>query len=205
MVEQYKSMTCVLSIDVGPDKSYGNILVVTGNKPFRDDIEKRTQKPFVENTPYYYSLPQNSNFEYFIYRCAVLHEQLHSYVSLYQMGLWLEMYLLPLNSEIEGKGFCLYSFVVSPKANENLMSDLAPDTAQQVLKACIKLRGAEDFITAIKEVSDDIRSICGALRCSILEIDKDNETCAILGNSRLSNLHSFLDDETGRRDFYKLV
>ena len=205
LVEQFTSMTCVLSVDVGPDKTYGNILIVSGNKALKDDILNRTQKPFVDNTPYYYSLPQNSNFEYFIYRCAVLHEPLHSYVSLYQMGLWLEMFLLPLNSEIDGKGYCLYSFVVSPTANESRMSDLAPDTAQSVLKSCIKLRGAEDFTKTITEVADDIRSICGAYRCSIVEIDTENETCTVLGNSRLSNLNSFLDNEPGRRDFYKLV
>lgn len=205
LVEQFKSMTCVLSVDVYPDKSYGNFLVVTGNKIFKDDIENLTKKPFVDNTPYYYSLPKNLNFKYFMYRSAIMHEPLHTYVNLSQMGLWVEMYLLPLDSDREDRGYCLYSFVLSKKADESIMSDLAPDTARQVLRSCIKLRGEGDFVTALNEVTSDIRNICDASHCTILEIDGDNETCTVLGNSRREGLNSFLSKDSSRKDFYKLA
>lgn len=70
--EGYKCKTCVLSVDAGPDGTYGNILVAAGIKAFRDDIEELTKRPFVNNTPYYLSLPKDMNFEDFIYRSAIL-------------------------------------------------------------------------------------------------------------------------------------
>ena len=39
LLEQYESKTCVISVDTYEDGSYGNILVVTGNKLFKEDIE----------------------------------------------------------------------------------------------------------------------------------------------------------------------
>ncbi len=205
LVEQYKCKTCVFSLDVNPDGTYGNILVVTGNKAFRDSVEELTKKPFHDNTPYYYSLPKDMNFEDFIYRSAILHQPLHTYVNLSQMGLWVEMYLLPLDSDKQGTGYCLYTYLLSPKADESHMSDLAPDTANAVLKSCIKLRGTEDFLTSINEVASDIRAICDASRCTILSIDEDNEICSIIGNSHLPGFHPFLTNEAARREFYRLM
>ena len=157
LLEQYKCKACVFSVDTYEDGTYGNILCVTGNKLMKDDIENLTKRPFEDNSPYYMSFPKDMNFEDFIYRSAVLHQPLHTYVNLYQMGLWIEMYLLPLDSDKEGTGYCLYSYTVSPKASEDTMSDVAPETSSKVIQACIKFRGGEDFLKAIQEVTSDIR------------------------------------------------
>ncbi len=205
LVEGYKCKTCVLSVDAGPNGTYGNILIVTGNKIFKHDVEELTKRPFVDNSPYYLSLPKDMNFEDFIFRSAILGQPLHTYVNLSQMGLWVEMYLLPLESDKEGKGYCLYSYTIAPRADENSMSDLAPDTASAVLKSCIKLRGTEDFQTSINEVTADIRSICGASRCTILDIDEENEICHFLGNSHLPGFQPFLTNDIIKREFYRLM
>ena len=205
ILEQYTCKACVLSVEIYDDGSYGDIRVVTGNKLFKNDIEDLTKQPFVDNTPYYLSLPKDLNFEDFIYRSAVLHQPLHTYVSLYQMNLWVEMYLLPLTSDKENIRYCLYSYIVTPKADENSMSDLAPDTSSQVLAACIKLRGSDDFLTAIKDVTSDIREICDAQRCTILTIDQDNEICTILGDAFSTDAPTFTADDNARREFYKMV
>ena len=205
LVEQYNCKACVLSVVTNDDGSYTDIRVVTGNKLFRDDIEELTKKPFVDNSPYYLSFPKDLNFEDFIYRSAVLHQPLHTYVSLYQMNLWVEMYLLPLASDKDNVRYCLYSYIVSPKANEDSMSDISPDTSSRVLTSCIKFRGSTDFLTTINEVTADIREICDAARCTILTIDHENETCAVLGDAFLPKFPSFLTSEDVRRDFYKLV
>ena len=205
ILEQYTCKACVLSVVTYDDGSYDDIRVVTGNKLFKDDIEDLTKHPFVDNTPYYLSLPKDLNFEDFIYRCAVLHQPLHTYVSLYQMNLWIEMYLLPLTSDKENIKYCLYSYIVTPRADENSMSDIAPDTSSQVLAACIKLRGSEDFLSAIKDVTSDIRDICDAQRCTILTVDNDNEICTILGDAFRPDAPTYTADENARRDFYRLV
>ena len=185
LLAQYHCNACVLSVETHEDGTYGNILVADGNQYFKDDIEELTKQPFVKDSPYYHSFPKDLNFEDFIYRSAVLHQPLHTYVNLYLMGLWVEMYLLPLNSDRENIGYCMYSYIIAPKANEENMSDLSPDTSAKVIAACIKFRGSEDFPKTVNEVSADIREICGAERCCILTLDNEYESCLILGDTGL--------------------
>ena len=206
LLEQYNCNACLMSIELNPDKTYGNILVVDGNQLFKDDICSFTGHPFVENTPYYMSFPKDLNFEDFIYRSAFLHQNLHTYVNLYQIGLWLEIYLLPLKSDKENIGYCLYSYVITSQANEGSMSDINPSTSSTVLSTCIKLHGTENFLTAIKEVTSDIRIICDARRCCILTIDSENESCKLLGDANREDYNApFLTDEESRKEFYKLI
>lgn len=178
----YDCKACVMSVETYPDGSYGNIRVVTGNKAHCDDVAMITGHPVVEDTPYEMSFPKDMNFEEFCYRSAVLKKQLHTYVSLYQMGLWLEIYMLPLESDKENTAYCLYAYNVSPKANADTMSDLSPELLSDVLSACIKLRGARDFEAGINEVITDIRSVCEARRCCILLVDDEEQSCSILAD-----------------------
>ena len=205
LLEQMDSKSCVLSIDMYEDGSYGNILCVTGNTLFKNDIEELTKQPFVDNTPYYYSLPKDINFENFIHRCVVLQKPLHTYVNLAEMGLWVEMYISPLKSDKPGTGYCLYSYVLSPKVSEESMSDLSPDTSAKVISACIKFRAGNDFLKTVNEIATDIREICNAFRCCIATIDSINETSDLLGDSFVPSFNPFLQAEQFKKDFYKLM
>ena len=205
LLEQLDTKSCVISIDTYEDGSFGNINVVTGNTLFKNDIEELTKQPFVDNTPYYYSLPKDMNFEDFIYRSAILHQPLHTYVNLSHMGLWVEMYLSPLKSDKPGTGYCLYSYVLSPKASEENMSDLSPDTSAKVLSACIKLRGGDDFLKTINEIAADIRDICNAFRCCIATFDSINETTELMGDAFVPAFQPFIQEDQFRKEFYKLM
>ncbi len=99
ILKNYKVKTFVISIEKTDDSHYGNIRVVAGNKAHCDDIMQFTGHPFVPGCPYEMCFPKNLNFEDFVYRCAIGGEPLHSYVSLYQIGLWLNMLLVPLESD----------------------------------------------------------------------------------------------------------
>lgn len=178
----YDCKACVMSVETYPDGSYGNIRVITGNKAHCDDVAMITGHPAVEDSPYEMSFPKDMNFEEFCYRSAVLKKQLHTYVNLYQMGLWLEIYMLPLESDKENTSYCLYAYNVSPKANAATMSDISPDLLSDVLSSCIKLRGARDFESGINEVITDIRNVCEARRCCILLVDDEEQSCAILAD-----------------------
>jgi diguanylate cyclase (GGDEF)-like protein len=95
------------------------------------------------------------------------------------MGLWLNMFLLPLDSDQENVGYCLYCYDVAPKADSSAMADLSADTAAEVLKACIKLRGAENVKQAFQEVIEDIGAICGSDHCCVLLTDDEKRNCAV--------------------------
>ena len=163
ILKKYKTKTCILSIEKIDDTTYGNIRVVAGNQAHCEDILHITGHPFEPGCPYEMCFPKNMNFEDFCYRAAIGGEPMHTYVNLYQMGLWLNMFMLPWESEEENKGYCIYSYEVTPQANIENMSDVSVEASSKVLQTCIKLRGSTDFEKTMDEiiVVDTPASKCG--------------------------------------------
>ena len=199
LLSGYKSKACVISVDVYPDDRYGNIRIVAGNKPHCEDMIRTMHKEFIPGSPYAEYLPENKNFEDFCYRSAILGQPLHTYVPLPFMNLWLNMFLLPLESDKENTGYCLYSYDVAPQADAEQRASLSADTAATVLQTCIKLRGSSNTRATINEVISDIREICESDHCCILLVDKEARTCetfseSIREGSPVLPMDTFLDE-----------
>ena len=195
----YRSKTCVISVEKYPDGGYGNIRIAAGNKAHCDDMLQVMHRPFVPDSPYGEYLPQNKNFEDYCYRCAILGQPLHAYVPLPQMGLWLNMFLLPLESDREDLGYCVYSYDIAPQVDSEKRAALSADTAAGVLKTCIKLRGSEDLRQTAREIIEDIRQICDSDRCCILLTDRETRSCinfceAIKPGCGLPSMDTYLDE-----------
>ena len=105
LLSGYKAKACIISVDIYPNDHYGNIRIVAGNKAHCDDMLKTMHKEFIPGSPYAEYLPENKNFEDFCYRSSVLGQPLHTYVELPFMNLWLNMFLLPLESDKENTGY----------------------------------------------------------------------------------------------------
>ena len=183
ILSHYKAKACVMSVELFPDGSYGNIRVVAGNKAHCDDMEALRHTPFVPNSPYEMCFPKNQNFEDHCFRCIQSGKPLHAYVDLYMMGLWLNMFLMPLDSDRENIGYCVYCYDVAPKADSSTMADLSAETATYVLNTCIKLRGTDNVKQTFQEVVEDIRKTCGSDHCCILLTDTENRECSIFAES----------------------
>lgn len=199
LIKGYKSKTCIVSVERFPDGHFGNIRLAAGNKAHCDDMANVMHHPFVPDSPYEEYLPQNKNFEDFCVRCAFSGQPLHSYVRLPQMGLWLNMFLLPLESDKENIGYCIYSYDVTPVADTEQQVSLSADTSSAVLKTCIKLRGATDIKQKFSEVIGDIREICDSDHCCILLTDSNEKKCtklceAIRPGSGTQTIDLYLDD-----------
>ena len=173
LVSGHKSRTCVISVEQFDDGKFGNICIVEANKPLRADAEMIFHHPFVPNSPYYTCLPKDKNFEDFMYRCACLGQPLHTYVHVEHMGLWVNMFLLPLESDRENVGYCLYSCDISPYADAEQQASLAADTATSALEISIKFGGAtKDTIRQVfNEIIEELRIKFGADHCGILLSD----------------------------------
>lgn len=176
LLSHYRAKACVVSVEFFPDGTYGNIRVVAGNKAHCDDMAALNH-PFEPGCPYEACFPKNPNFEDHCFRCIRDGKPLHAYVDLYMMGLWLNMFLLPLDSDQENVGYCIYCYDVAPKADSSAMADLSADTAADVLKACIKLRGSQNIRQAFQEVVEDIGAICGSDHCCVLLTDDEKHEC----------------------------
>ena len=182
LLSQYKSKACILSVEKHPDGTYGNICVVVGNRAHSIDLESRN-KPYVPGAPYDMSFPKNRNFEEQCYRCLHEGKSVHAYINMYVMGLWLNMFLIPLETDDEDVGYCAYFYEVAPKADSSAMADLSVDVASDVLKACIKLRSSKDTKNAFQDVVEDIRVICDSEHSCILLTDPDTRSCTIFGDA----------------------
>ena len=176
LLSHYRAKACVVSVEFFPDGTYGNIRVVAGNKAHCDDMAAMNH-PFQPGCPYEACFPKNPNFEDHCFRCIRDGKPLHAYVDLYMMGLWLNMFLMPLDSDQENIGYCFYCYDVAPKADSSAMADLSADTAADVLKACIKLRGSQNIRQAFQDVIEDIGAICGSDHCCVLLTDDEKHEC----------------------------
>ena len=126
---------------------------------------------------------------------------MHSYVSLPQMDLWLNMILLPLVSDDENIGYCVYSYDVTPYPDSERRTSLSADTSSAVLQTCLKLRDSGDSQKKFKEVIEDIRRICDSDDCGILLVDEKTEKCEMLGDAirpgcKLIPFENYLDEES---------
>ncbi len=205
LVDSYECMACVMSVETYPDGRYGNIRVVAGNHGHAERIQNVRGHGFQKDVPYEECFQKNLIFEDDCYRSAVLHEQRHSYVDLAELGFWLEVYMLPLSSDQENVGYCVYSYNLRPKTSATTRTDVAPEVASAVLDACIKLHGTKDFEQCISEVITDIRLICGARRCCILLVDEDAGTCTVLGDSVREGYVATRTRESMNTEFYHVV
>ncbi|MBP5606847.1 MAG: sensor domain-containing diguanylate cyclase [Lachnospiraceae bacterium] len=205
ILSAYKTKTCIMSVENYGDGGYGNIRIAAGNKAHCDDMINVMHKPFIPDSPYEEYLPQNKNFEDFCYRCAILGEPLHSYVPLFQMGLWLNIFLLPLESDKENTGYCIYSYDVSPVADPEQMARLSAENSQAVLKSCIKMRGSDDLRETFNEVIEDIREICDSDHCCILLDDKYGRKCINLCEALRPGCGLLPMDTYLNEDFYDIM
>ena len=188
-VDGIKTMTCIISVEK-KGNAYGKIRIVAANRAYVDSIEnvdssmpQMLTNKFVPNSEYQRYFPKDLNFEDFCYRCAILKHPLHSYVHPERFDFWFNLFMLPLASDDENIGYCTYTQEVSHEANVSEMTQLSYETASAVLNTCIKLRGATDFDVTIQEVISDIRKICDARHCCLLQVDFSNRRCKALANS----------------------
>lgn len=188
-VDGIKPMTCVISVEK-KGNTYGKIRIVAANRAYVDSIEnvdpstpKMLTDKFVPNSEYQRYFSKDLNFEDFCYRCAILKHPLHSYVHPERFDFWCNLIMLPLASDDENIGYCTYTQEVSQEVSTSEMTQLSYETASAVLNTCIKLRGTADFDNTIQEVISDIRKICEARHCCLLQVDFSNRKCKVLANS----------------------
>ena len=204
IVDSMTAMTCVVSVERLPDGGHGKFRIVTGNKAYIDSIEhpapgaKMLKDKFIPNSEYTDYLTRDMNFEDYCYRAAVGKKCLHSYVHPDRMDVWLNMMFLPVGQDEGDLSYCLYIMEINFEASSERLSNISSEVATSVLDTCIRLRGTNDFRSAIKDVIEGIRDLCDAEHCCILLMHDHNRTCEVLGEafgkgSKLLPMDTYLD------------
>ena len=191
-VDQMDVMTCIMSVEEKADGSCGEIRIVTGNKAYiasienpSPDVPQLKATRFEPNCLYERYIPKDLNFELFCFNCAVGKKPMHTYVHPERFDFWFDIYMLPVGHE-GNIHYCTYTQVVTHQAETEKMAGLSQDTAQDVLRTCIKLRGIKDessFERTMNSVILDLRDLCKAKNCVVLLMDNGQRTCRILSEA----------------------
>ncbi|MBO4533331.1 MAG: GGDEF domain-containing protein [Treponema sp.] len=211
IVDSFSAMTCVISVEKKKNGSYGAIRIVTGNKAYIQSVEGSPDMPqlatnkFIPNSEYQIYFPKDLNFEDFCYRSAVLKQPLHSYVHPERFDFWFNLFFMPLESDDENIAYCTYTQEITKEANTEKMSNTSYETASEVLKTCIKLRGTSDFQKTMGDVVNDIRELCHAQFCCLMLIDFITCKCTLLGESMKGMTEHRTTDEWLSANFYDLA
>ena len=213
-VEHIKPMANIVSVEVFPDGTYGNIRFVTANSTFLRETEETYQivgsgamlmPEYIPDQPYERYIPKDRNFEEFAYRSAILGETLHTYIQPDRMPVWMHLTAIPLKSDKPNVGYCAFLQRFTEKPDYDLMANISPDVSSNVLQICMKLRGASDFMTTITDVINDIRNLCDAEHCCILITDFSRRKCSVLCealsiDTHLSSMEKYVND-----DFFAVI
>ena len=99
-VNQFDSMTCIMSVEKKPDGSYGAMRIEVGNKAYMATFEQNHDnlidmpfgKKFIPGLEYTAYLPKDLNFEHFIYSSAVLKKSMHAYIHPERFNVWFNIF-----------------------------------------------------------------------------------------------------------------
>ncbi len=194
LVDSYFSPACVVSVQKTKGGGYGDIRLVAGNKKYTDMIDLRVQPGytgdktlFVPNSLYTEYFPQSLSFEEVCAKAAIQRKEVHTYAHIYNVDVWFDIYALPLNYQEGDIFYCTYTATPNNNADALLDTFGASQTANDVLKTCIKLHKANNLKEAMESVISEIRRICKAVGCTILLLNNDEEEYSILATNYIEN------------------
>ena len=189
-VDSFNIMTGILSVEKRADGNIGTIRIEAANKQYIQSMEKGDENgntifstKFIPGECYERYMPKELNFENFCYEAAIKKKPVHAYIRPERFDFCINLVMLPLDIDDPEKGYCSFSQELSFEIDANEMSKLSAETSSNVLKTCIKLRGAKDLHKAMDEVIQDLREICGASYCCVLLTDFNEHKYSVFSDS----------------------
>ena len=172
-------MACILSVEKRNDGKAGNICIEIANKQYIEFLEKLNGNG---KSSFETKFEPGSNHE-----CAIEQKPVQAFIQPEQSNIHISMILLPLGIEDPNKAYCTLSQETSEESESSEESMLSAEISKNVLKACVKLRGATNLQKTMDEVIEDIRKICGANYCCVLLTNFNEHTYSVFSDSIKAN------------------
>ena len=190
-IDGFDTVSCVMSVQVYPDGSYGNIRIVCGNKAYVDSIENPAGlafsgtklDKFIPDQPYENYIAKDLNFEDACYRCAYFKKPFHTYIHPERYHFWVDMYMMPIAADHDDTYYFVFTMELTPDAETDRMSNIDSTVSEAVLATCIKLRGTKDYRSTMDEVMKDIRTLCEAERVCMIRTDMRMRSYSVLSEA----------------------
>ena len=166
-------MACaVLSVAKKEDGSCGEIRIVRSNRLYKEIMGPA----YYDDMPYQELVPQDNKFEEYCFQAAFNKKRMHAYVETRALNFWVDQTMIPLESDRDDLGYCQFIFEFTESAEaERMASVVSMDTAETVIKGCIKLMGTEDFHAGVEEALDVLKEMSHAESVRIMLIDHANK------------------------------
>ncbi len=204
LVDDFSQVAAVLSVELKGEDDYGDIRLVEANDLYIESVRARGCE-FVRGAHYTTVVERDMTFESLCYQCIKKNQPMHLYVEIEMFHSWLSNFVIPLRSEQEGIGYCLFTYEMMPKLDAAMLANSSAGVAEHVLKTCIRLRETPDFNKAMQEVIEDIRDLCDADHCCILLVDDEKKRCEVLSEAiRPGNEHIPMGEGMAQQ-FYEVV
>ena len=187
-------MACILSVEKRNDGKAGNICIEIANKQYIEFLEKLNgngkssfETKFEPGSNYERFMPKALDFERCCHECAIEQKPVQAFLQPEQSNIQISMVLLPLGIEDPEKAYCTLSQETSEESESSEESMLSAEMSKNVLKTCVKLRGATNLQKTMDEVIEDIRKICGANYCCVLLTNFNEHTYSVFSDSVKAN------------------
>ncbi len=177
-IKNVSSAACVVSVERLPDGDFGEVRIVVGN----DEYQRQMGPGYRPNIPYYELVPKERKFEHFVFTSAFEKKQIHTYVESVSLGMWMDQIYIPLESDKENVGYCMFSFEFTNKADPDRMGNVSMETASSVIKSCAVFRTAPTFKEAVDSVLRELYEKTGSRSCVLLSVDEFNKIVKFVGS-----------------------
>ncbi|MBR5760802.1 MAG: GGDEF domain-containing protein, partial [Lachnospiraceae bacterium] len=203
MIDSVQGVACIVSVRKGVEGEAA-ITIAAANKRYLASVNKLDEE-FVPNRPYSYYIAQDPNFDALARGCVSTHKIAHQYVNAELYDSWLDLYMIPLEDDKDGNGYCLFTYEMTPKSDSEKMVDISAATAFSVLKTCIKFRENEDFKATLDSIVKDIRMQCESDGCALILTDTVNRRIDLLSFDS-HNIYAPVDEDVFfKPEFYNIV
>ena len=202
-IEDIDGMAGVYAFDILPDGSFSEIRLMAINGQNTGMLAANPDAPaFYPGIPWrrYFT---DINFESYIYKCGSTRESLYSYVNAH--GFWLKGFYHPLNTAEDAQvdvktAYCLYIGTYSPQFDPDSMSQRSPEVSTAVTNISIRLHRTQDFCQAMAGAVAELKKVCGAEKCALYTVDKNDCKYSLIDESGYQDESRFAA-EIGRTPF----
>ena len=191
-LECIDGLASLYSFDIFPDGSFSEIRLMGVNKLNVGMLHFNPDAPeFYPGIPYR-TYWKDLNFERVLYKSGSEKKSLYSYVN--ARGFWLKGFYIPVSSfdappaeDGTRTVYCLYILEYANDLETDSMSQNSADVASAVTNISIKLHEMQDFYQAMSAAAAEIKTICGAEKCSIYTVDEGSQQCCLINKDGIQN------------------
>ncbi len=201
LINEIGVAACVLSVNKNADGTCGDVHIIEANEEYANQMQG-----YVPGMIYSDLVPKDLKFEDYCFQSAFMKKRMHAYVKTVAFDCWTDQLMIPLSSDSEDIGYCLFLFEFTKEAEADRRATVSHKVANDVVRACIKMKSSSNFLSSMQDCVKDIRFLCNADSCAILSVNWELEESNLLAFEMAENPSTAVpDSESDVMDFERVI